>query len=353
MNNYYFVFGLLVLVVATQGNAATPTSETGISPTSVGPTSRGESEILWKDGHASFEARNFSRAAYLLERLLARYPGHPNSTEAQFLLSHSYLELKKPEKAKRLLKDYVLTHPKTEDGIAARIELMRAYLALHQPSEALLTSDENLHILSAQTPQKSEKAPLFHVETLVLKAKALIQLDRDPQSSAAIASVQAVVADKAPPSLKGELLGVRQALKLRSCAKFPSANFLEEAQARDQLGRRGECILESLLFFHQTLLTADLASAQESKDRLLTGFKSYLKACSKPPGPPALHPKPRTPDQTHAYLRELSLVLRNEGLQNLQQAIELLKAWSAPLSKETSDLIHQTLAEMEKLKTSR
>src|SRR5262249_50706239 len=140
------------------------------------------------------------------------------------------------------------------DGMRARVDLARAQLLLQRYHEAYLTSREMLDPQKGRPPLPVE----LRVWALSLKARALAGLGRDDRAQEAV--------DSAKPDLqslpqtafetidaRAGLARIELILKYRRCARFPSPEPLGEAQVRDQISRRGLCLLEALPAFRTAL----------------------------------------------------------------------------------------------------
>jgi tetratricopeptide (TPR) repeat protein len=319
------------------------------SEISAGPTSAQEAKILWQDGKNAFDHGMDEDAIPKLERFVARYPGYPQYLEARHVLAQAYLRLHEPDKARPELKAFIQARGKSPSAVLARNELCRADLELKLYSEALLTADETVKLATASGDRAHQ------AEALTLRARAQIGLGQDARATDSLASALKALPTPAPSPLLGDARALELELKLRHCARFPSDGKLEEAQVRDQLGRRGACLMDSLLLFKNVLLAGDAASGDESEARVSQAYASYWENCLHPPTPPPIRPKDRDARQLKTYFRELAVVLEEDCRQKIRQGQDLIQSWksagsSGPHMPSMEDALKKASSELEKLK---
>lgn len=316
------------------------------SQITAGPTSAQEAKILWQDGKSAYDHGMDEDAIPKLERFVARYPGYPAYLEARHVLAQAYLRQREPAKAKTELKAFIQAQGKSGAAVIARNELARADLELKLYSEALLTANETIKITTASG------ARTRLAEALTLRARAQLGLNQDKRATDSLVSAIQALPTPAPAQLSGEARELKLELKLRHCDKFPSDEKLEEAQVRDQLGRRGSCLLDSLILFKNVLATEDASSCEDSQGRISQAYASYWEKCVHPPGPPAIRPKDRDARQLKTYFRELAVVLEEDCRQKIHQGQELIQSWRSGGSAgpRMEDALKKASAELEKLK---
>lgn len=151
------------------------------------------------------------------------------------------------------------------------------------------------------------------------------------------------------PRLAGELKNFALKLKLKRCSDFPSAGRLEEAQVRDQLGRRGTCLHDALLDYREVLEKGDSMQAEAAQEQVLQAFASYWKKCKNPPAPPPVRPKDRNARQLKTYFRELAVVLEEDCRSKIRQGSQILRGWEDASRGAATDLLKKAAAELEKI----
>lgn len=317
-------------------------SALGAEP-STGPTSTEEAHFLWKDGKSEFDNKLYRSASIKLERLIARYPGHREYLEAHCLLGRAFLELSEPEKALEPLRYCSSSAQKKGEGkVRAQLWLGRAELAALNFHEALLVARE-------VEKQSSRSSPDLLVQILILKAQAQLELDRLARARSALASAreetQKNPQGKSPilSSTLSELALTELRLKTHDCARLPGPGFLNELQVRNQLDRRGSCLLEALALFKDVLRLGQVAHSDQASFEVNLAFQNYSKACHKPPDPPETHPVRRTRKQLSEYRAELKAVLEKECDLKYTQASDLLKNWETQLPQALSGSIQGPL----------
>ena len=362
---------LLALCLLTIGARARAQADEP-SQLSAGPVSSEEAKILWQDGKKAYDQGQDEDAISRLERFVARYPGYPQYFEARHILARAYLRQHAPEKAKAELKDLVNApgaQGKSLEALQARAELCRADLELKQYSEALLTADELVKITADEVVRVTKNlevrltsdADVREAEALMLRARAQIGLDQDARAESSVASALKLLPNPAQGQvwvqIASEARQVQVELKLRHCAKFPSSEKLEEDQVRNQFGRRGTCLLDSVNLFKNVLTLGDNASSESTGQILSLAYASYWERCQHPPSPPPVHPKDRNAQQLKTYFRELAVVLEEDCRQKIHQGLELINSWKGDsptsriaLSAQAEDTLRKASAELEKLK---
>lgn len=321
-----------------RGNDSPPAYSTA------GATSPEEGALLWKDAQVDFGRGLDEEAIPKLERFVARYPGFTGYLDAHRMLGRAYLRSGQPAKARPLLKAFVQARGKTVSALEARLELSRADLELGKHSEALLTANETIQIAA------SRELRGIRAEALLARARAQLGLGQDKRASASADAALSTAPPPRPPRLLGQAKDLQLRISIAKCARFPSKGKLGEAQVRDQLSRRGTCLLHALLGYRE-VLQADHAPASESATEQVTqAYASYWDKCRNPPLPPPIHPKDRNENQLKTYFRELSVVLEESCRQNIRKGRELLAGWETTLSPRSSDSLKKASAHLEILK---
>lgn len=337
------LLGLFALLLTHwQPSHARADAAVGSADTSTGPVSAEEARVLWKDGKDAYDHGMDEDAIPRLERFVARYPGYPDYLEARHVLARAYLRQHEPAKAKAELKSFIQGAGPTPEALQARCELTRADLELKLYSEAVLTANETLK-LALKAANRDRRT-----EALILRARSQMGLNQDTRAEASISSALEML--PVAPALEGQLRVVILDLRLRQCARFPSPGKLEEAQVRDQLGRRGSCLLDSLVLFQKVLGTADAPAMDQGEEKLAQGYASYWEKCQQPPAPAPVKPKDRDAQQLKTYFRELAVVLEEDCRQKIHQGLDLMNVWGASVSVGARDTLKKATAELEKLK---
>jgi tetratricopeptide (TPR) repeat protein len=318
------------------------TAQPGIAQSSVGPASREEAELLWNDGKAAFDERRYGDAAHALQRLVDRYPALPGYTRAHLLLGRARMELGQSARALAPLKHFVGANSRSLEAAEARASLARVYLSLGKPHEALLTATETLKLKKPPLP------PELRVDALLLKSQALIGLGKDLRARQALDSARAELAAAArlqpvpnATALEGHASWLGLALKTRSCARYPGPGSMNEAQAREQMDRRGSCLLEASLLYRDTLRPGDVRWADQATRDMSIAFRAYARACAEPPPPPGK----RSKEQLGRYRAELVQLLEADCRARYSRALDLLRSWkpelaSGPMREQLEQLAH-------------
>ena len=293
---------------------------------SAGPASQAEARILWEDGVAAYKAGRFQPAVNALSRYVDRYPGEKGYLDAHRMLGIAEFRIGHADEAIAPLSFFVQAKAQTREGLAARVWLGRAYLKLEKFSEAFLTSEE------IEKQQKAASANTF-AQGLLLKSWALIGLGQDERASTTATSISKLEAVAEKPELQGELARVDLRIKLRQCARLPSAKVLDEGQVRDQLNRRGGCLSEALLIGKRVADAGDESSVNPAVTELKTAILDYRVSCLNPPEPPRIKPEDRSEDQKKKYRAELVELLKHECQTKLAESKKLLSDWHNSISK--------------------
>ncbi len=289
------------------------------SDTSTGPTSKTEATLLWGQGKQAFEQGRYGEAVAPLKRLIHRYPAIPNYIRAHYMLGVSQLHSAHTQDAVKSLRYYISSiGSKSLDAMEARLPLGWSYLELKKSHEAQLTSQEILDV------RPDSKIPAeIRTEALVIKAEALLQLKHADRARQSLDSALKVIPNHAPSHLHGVLKKALLNIKLNECTLLPSAKALDEAQALNQFGRRGLCLNEAAILYHDALKIGDPGSAVLATQAMKTAFDQFNFLCNHPPQGPGK----RTAREQSQYARELLNVLLPACSQSQAQALELLKGW--------------------------
>jgi tetratricopeptide (TPR) repeat protein len=298
------------------------------APALSAPADSSEATELWTEGQQDYQNGKFDSAVFELARLIEHYPSAPGFTEAHRLLGLSYLARHQAGKAIEPLQYYVQAAGKSPDGTRARAELAQAYLESHHFSEALEESRE----LLARADSEGQHSPL-HAKARLIEAESWMGLNQDDKAAEALAISKKSLSSEADPLWSWARL-VELQLKTRFCGRFPPPGELDEAQVRDQLSRRGDCLLESQLIFRELLRLkpGEEKRSLEGLDNLTSAYEAYHKACANPPRPPGK----RSALELKRYRTELVDVLVPMCAEKLQKAGSMMKGWDHGLPKDSA-----------------
>ncbi len=327
----------LLILSFTMGGS----SPTIASSTSEGPTSPSESEFLWKAGQDEALSGKYQDAAFHLARLVDRYPGHSAYLKAHFLLGRTLVELGRPKEAVKPLKYYINDSGKSSGGVDGRIWLGRAYLDSKNFHEAFLIAKEVENL-------KSQADPSSQAEALVIKARAQVGLNQDGKASQTLDSAKKLIQESVSTVMATAQWTDLQ-IKTRTCSKLASVGPLDESQLRDQLERRGNCILEALILFKKTAEAQDPKWSEKARLVTWEAFESYSKACEKPLIPKATRPKNRTKTQLAKYQKELTAFLIQDCQSKYDGALDLLHSWKPVFPAGSAEALSQLTGSVEKL----
>ncbi len=331
----------LVLLALASASISAPFTLAFAAETSSGPTSPDEAEILWKEGTAALDAKDFVQAANHLQRLVDRYPGAKGYLKAHLHLGVARLEMKQAERALAPLKYYVNAAGKTPDGVIGRLELGRAYLAAGKKHEALLTAME----LDRLTKLKSLGAR--RADALVFKSRALMALNRDSEARLALDAASKLASEPgAELATRGRTAETDLELKLRQCEKLPGKGPVDESQLRDRIGRRGQCLVESVMLLKSTLDIGHELTATRASEEAADAWIRYFDTCSNPPRPPGK----RTAAQLKTYHEELKTALVSDCLGRVSQARSLISEWKGGLQPPIASSADYVIRTLDRLK---
>jgi hypothetical protein len=124
-------------------------------------------------------------------------------------------------------------------------------------------------------------------------------------------------------------------LKTLECGRLPSSDILTEEQIRDQLDRRGTCLLESIEWLRKTLETGDTSSSHLAASHFQNAFESYAHLCAHPPitkrkGKSASAVQ-RSSKERKRFEEELADILLQEAHKKSILALDLMKGWKDKL----------------------
>jgi tetratricopeptide (TPR) repeat protein len=296
------------------------------APTSSGPVSDQESEVLWKESQTAIQESRFQDAANLLHRYVDRYPGKLNYLEAHFHLGKALMEMGNYSLAIPHLKSFIELRSAQAEGVPARLLLIQSYLEEKKYHEAYLGTLE-----IDQLAKKIKLTSDFLLETLLLKTQALLGLKRETRAWSALESAEKQLSEKNSSRVRGKTYGLKLDLKIKTCEELPSKGPLDEGQIRDQLTRRGTCLLEAFLIYQNVLKTGDLRATGTTTTLIQSALKQYAFSCAHPPHPPVIQGQPRTPQELERYLSELSDLLMQECRKKVQVASDLFQSWKPTL----------------------
>lgn len=298
------------------------------APTSVGPTSEEESIVLWGEGDLAVQQSKFSDAIPYLQRLIDRYPGTRNYLQAHLLLGRSYFETKRCEEAVPPLKYFISANGMNPSSAKARLWLGQCYLELKKFHESDLTTRE-----LDQMDKKLKLSSDIILENLLIKSQALFGLRYENPATAALESALRQLTAANSALVRGKAFNLQLRYKFLVCSRFPSSGPLDETQIRDQLDRRGTCLLETLLVFKNILDTKDAAAVKLAVDQTERAFTEYQKICSAPPLPPQIQ-KSKVALQKKRFRVELADRLILDFRNKTALAQEMIGNWKPKLSQQ-------------------
>ncbi len=302
------------------------------APSSLGPTYDQEAQIIWKKGYAAIQNSHFQIAVNHLQRLVDRYPSDSNALEAHFLLGKAFLELGKAKEAIAPLKYFILsanTHPAS---IRARLYLGTAYLDLKEFLNAVSVIEEINHL-----PSKLKSLDM-NQDARLIEIEALLGLKHEARARSAMETAIREMSNKMSRSTQGKTLFLDLNLKVLECNHLPSPDSMNENQLKNQLDRRGTCLLEALLLYRNTLINKDIPSATQATELLSQAFQDYDHSCTTPSLHLNAHELKRSPQQKSAYLGELADLLIQECGKKYNTGLALLNSWKSVLPPITSNL---------------
>ncbi len=320
-----------------------------IHSSSVGPTSDEEAKILWMEGTHAFQHQKMKEASYLLQRYVDRYPGYPHFIEAHLFLGQAYFELEKYEDAIRHLKGFIAAHPSSlgKKVIEAKLRLGKTYVAAHKYEEALILSTE-----LDRLPRKASLSATELYESLLNKSNALLGLKHPDRATLVLDSIWDSIEGKADPSSSKNLSTQANLLRLKlkniNCSRLPSSGPLDESQLRNQLERRGLCLLEALLNYRKILQNDDPKASIIATELIENGFDEYARVCAAPAPISHLVKGQRTQTEIRNYQNELRDLLTEDCKTKRKEALDLLNSWKGSLSQEASYSLAQAAEHLEK-----
>lgn len=353
--------------------------------------------LLWTDGLKAYEEGRYKDARRQLQRIVDRYPGHPHYLDTHLILGKTYLELNESAKALPPLQYYIEAAGDNLSGYQGRLTLAKAYLQAQKNHEALLIANQILketaqirtkrneerkkalsdkqkqfldlgvqasegqaeakqklvqlrkEVLTLKYPRATD-IDLLHLHAQLIKAWSHAGLKNDDLAQGVMRSFEEDAQYYQHPEvtdLHAQAYLIELDLKTRACSLFPSSSRLTEEQATDQLKRRGLCLLEAMLLFHQGLKTKKSKWSQKSKKLLEKAFTSYAKACSHPPLPP----DHRSKLETKRYRQELAELLEKDFRETREKALELLRGWKKELPNPSARVVDQLAIRIKKTRT--
>lgn len=255
-------------------------------PESVGPHSEEEAELLLRDSREAFTAGRMDDAVRILERLVHRYPAHPEMAKSQLLLGRVRIETGQSKKAIAPLLRAVEAWGNHPDGIAARVSLGRAYVGAGDPRAALVAISE-----LTRGPAGKKASPEVIWEGLLVQSAAHLALRKEKEALRDLHSVETAfaAADKAespvPNDLRAEFFWLKLEMKKRECARLPAPGPMDEAQARVQIERRGACLQEATSIALKTVDPDPERWAPKTAALLAEVVEGFQQTCRNPPKP--------------------------------------------------------------------
>lgn len=319
------------------------------APTSLGGTSNAEAKVLWNEGELAIQKSRYEEAASLLKRYVDRYPGYPNSLKAKYYLGQAWFKLGKYDLALLELQGFITASAPSEDSARARLLQGDLYLLKGDFSAAyLMTYDLDQLLLR----QKSEELKNdLKLRNLALKANALLGLKQKSRLQLALTALESQLASVTSAEGRGIAYQAQLRAKLAECTEFPSQKDLKESQIRDQLDRRGTCLLEALQNYRQVLRNAEPESVALAGAEMTAAFKSYAAICKNPNSAfAASDSDAKSQNRSGRVLQsELSAKLTAECSQKWQTAVEFLDHWSTSVPPHIKDPLKNTTNNLMKL----
>ena len=307
-----------------------------VSSTSVGPTSAEEASVLFEEGQKSFHDESYQTVIDDLQRLVDRYPAAPGYLAAHRMLGIAYLNLGKFKRALTPLKYYVQTAGNSTAGLETRLWLGAAYLGLGQSNDAYLCAAEIINRLEKEEDRK-KITPVgqlrdIQIQALLLKADALLMQDHSERAIRAMTSAEQLISPDSPALLQAYLARVQLEIKTGECSRFSKTGPLEELQVKNQMERKGTCLLQAAMIYHDTLKTGEKKWSAVATQDLKAALKNYSLSCAHPPRPPGK----RTQLELRRYTAELAELLRPECERNHTKLKELLNTWKQELPTQVT-----------------
>lgn len=302
-----------------------PGISTWAAPTNLGPGSEVEAVVLWKEGQRLFSEQAYEEAAARLQRFIDRYPGAEGFLEAHRLLGEAYLNSGQPKEGLPPLRHFIEGTRSRKEADQARFLLGRTYLALSRFPEARLVVKE----LSSSTD------PHVVAEGTLLEARIHIAMNKDPAAYSSLESARESArkaTSQAAPDFSARALVVETQLKTRACARYPSSTRLNEGQMRDQMNRRGICLHEAILLFHQTVQTEQARPVEESLALVSQAFQDYSQACRAP----VVNLPRLTASQKAAYEKDLKELLARECSKKFREARTMIEEFQKKSPSSTA-----------------
>jgi hypothetical protein len=328
--------GKVAALVLTLATSAFPEAFAG-TDTSRGPVSEEEGNILWQDGQSDAAAGLCADAVPLLERLVDRYPAHPGYVKAHLLLGECLIKLDDARAAVAPLRYFTSgsaseSTPESHELIQrGRVALGRAYLALSRGNEADLVASEIAKHANPGTPPEHSA-----VEGLLIRTGALILLGQDERAQETLDSVSPQI-KPAETDFAAEAAWAKMKLVTRRCSKLLAKGGLDEAQVRNQLSRRGDCMLEATVAARDALMTGQTLWAKRVEQQAIEALGSFEDVCRKPPSPPKK--SKRTQTELKKYRAELSDIMARDCAHAVQGAITMLDGWKKQMPAQSAQFL--------------
>lgn len=289
-------------------------------PSSVGPAPSKDAQALLSQAKKSFTESRYHDAARLFQRFVDRHPAMPGYLDAHLYLGLTRIRLNQPGRAIEPLRYYVDATQSSTEGYRARLSLGKAYLGDQKFEEALVTTFEVLKKASLPLP--------IHLEALLLRTMAQMKLGQPQNAKKTLSSFYSRSASQKNNDLKSHAKSLEIQLKTQECSLYPTRLAKDEGTIRNQLKRRGKCLLEALLLYKDFLHHKDPQHARFTTQLMANEFQSYRKSCENPPAPKNL-----TKTQRKRFQEELSHLLKRDFQEQKEVALDLLESWKPGLPK--------------------
>ena len=230
---------------------------------------------LWNTAIDAFQARNFTEAIPVFEKLLAQYPAEATLQDVRSYLAQAYFSVKKYAEAIPTFQSALETKGKNDEGNELRLLLGQSYIELKKFTEAFLVSEE----LMSQPKLYST----YRAKALLLRAKAQIGLKKRTDAEKSLASFQAV-SDR-DPELENEISKaalIRLDLKKDQCDSYPTQTELSDEIFMDEISKKSICILEMIALGVKAAPKLTPLEFQELFQQLEGSFQSFLHTIQHP-----------------------------------------------------------------------
>jgi TolA-binding protein len=336
-----WVIFLISLTSVSFGITAPPKNPGDINSgdPSAGPAFEDEAGILWGNALEAFQKDHFQDVVFYLQRLVARYPSHPNHLEAHYLLGQSYLNLHQNEKAGEILKYFIQAIPHSLTSYQARIFLAESYLNQKKWQEASLVATE-IREAKIKLPQQ------VLLQGLLVRARSSFAQGRRKEAVQVLDSILSQTRNPTPQQfilVRSQALSLQMEVQLARCDD-PTDNFktqggaLDEERIRHHFKNRSFCLMEGLNLLRDIIQLEDQTSIEASSARYGQSFRTYLAQCLKPQL--WLSPKNsnKSAQEFARFSEELAQLLSKKCIKDSKNALQALDAWKQSMRESVKGL---------------